>query len=733
MAVIPNPAGPGFIDVPDDQAQAATPQGTPTPAGPTRMIDPKGKMFDVPASSYDVAIKNGWREATSQELEKEKKIDEGSNAPANEVFGKNFTNEVLFGVPDLHADLTATPEQRELQQAIRERELQKHPIAGYAGKALGFAVPMAIPGVGEVGEASRVAAEGAVRLAERSLVKEGLELGGKAAAQVADKSLATKVAGSVAKYATEGALYSTPQAMVQATYGDPEKAAETMLWSVGLSGALGGAGRLLGEGATAAVSKGAELAASKLEKYGHSRFANELEELLTKPSIKDLGPVPSNIGAEFHKELLTKAPEVITPMHEEQGKLVSDIMEKFSSDKPSFKATDQIKKELASMAKKQPEDSANKQILNLAEEALDKHYDTAVQQVFHAGEMPEKFADYLESKAKMAEPLEIPTAKDFIGAMGLGAIAHPHLAMLEAGRVLKNFAFKNFLNNKAGLLDSSVNYLKDVAANPSTSTMIGGLMAKEGAAAFQAKLDSIPSILTKDKVLTHSIAATNPIQHLIGSTNGLDKETQYNRTIQAIQSATIDTQRTADNIGHMSETFNTHSVDLGSLVAQKQYGALSYLASQIPKNPNAPKPFQKDDWKPSVKEQQDFLNKVKVVADPWSVMKHYQDGSLSKNDVQTLKAVYPKIYTEMVNKVLATAYDPTVKPLNQNQRLQLSTLTGLPLDSSLKNIVSLQQALQPIPAPPPPAQPKKAPKPSSRPKLENAASLETSSQRRTYR
>jgi hypothetical protein len=142
-----------------------------------------------------------------------------------------------------------------------------------------------------------------------------------------------------------------------------------------------------------------------------------------------------------------------------------------------------------------------------------------------------------------------------------------------------------------------------------------------------------------------------------------------------------------------------------------------------------PRAFQHAEWKASQQQQREYLAKATIVANPMTVWKHYQEGKLTRIDKDTLTAVYPVIYQEMVAKIVATAYSPKAPKLTRDQRMQLSTFTGMPMDGSLKNITEIQQALQ-QPAGGQQPQGGGGPQPSSRPRLK-APGLGTDTQRRT--
>ena len=118
-----------------------------------------------------------------------------------------------------------------------------------------------------------------------------------------------------------------------------------------------------------------------------------------------------------------------------------------------------------------------------------------------------------------------------------------------------------------------------------------------------------------------------------------------------------------------------------------------------------------------------------MISIPYNHWNRYQDGTITTSDRNTLSAVYPSIYKQMVDKVLQAAYDPRNKPLSNAQTMHLSILTGLPLNQSLKNIAAIQAA---IATPAQQAPQGKQPKQRQRaPKWEHAPSLETDVQRRS--
>jgi hypothetical protein len=78
-----------------------------------------------------------------------------------------------------------------------------------------------------------------------------------------------------------------------------------------------------------------------------------------------------------------------------------------------------------------------------------------------------------------------------------------------------------------------------------------------------------------------------------------------------------------------------------------------------------------------------FLRTVQAVNDPRSVVRDMQHGRVSKEGVDALRAVYPKLYGDVQTKVLEQVAGAR-KPLTYQQRQQVALLTGTPTDPALK-------------------------------------------------
>jgi hypothetical protein len=762
------------------------------------MIGADGKSYTVPATSVDKALKNGWHLATEEETNRagqiKNRLHEQEEHPIATA-ADTFSNEALLGVPHLIRDYkNPDAEDKAVNEDVESRFAEAHPVQHYGAKAAGFGTGLLIPGVGEVGEAAEGLVRGGAKLAEEEVGK------------VAAESLARKVAGKATKYAAEGALYSAPQAAVQAAYGDKESAAETMLWGVGLSGALGAGSELVGSGVKAAAGKigdiGSDLLNAK-EANGMSKIDNvrrrvlditdkdankmapgqlmrvieradqegivaadprekaalvqnmlkdsgaklgehmdSLEQLLDDPELAKHGPVPTSTANKFQAEIIGKMPDLKSELyapHLEYAQKIEKAIAEGGAD-PSFKKLQEVRKRIQGFTKSFEKQSVNAEIGRFADSVINRDLEESAQKLYEGGNLPEKFADYLSQNERYEAGKTLMKGVNLhknAGKLGGGSIGlktmgqiffgvmtgHP---LLFGANIARETATKAFLENKYGLLGKSVSFLAKVAKDPATAPFIGGFMAKEGASALSSHISSLPAYLHGDRVITHS--GTEAIQHWIGPIAGLSKQQQYDKLSDAIVKAQTETQTTAQRVGALASTFTGTDVQLATMVAQKKLTALSYLQNAIPKNPRPPVPFQRDEWKPTRAQQQQFLDTVSVVQNPMVAVKRVAEGTVTRNDRETLKAVYPSIYRQMVEKVVQMAYDPKAKPLDHTARMRLSMFTGLPLDRSAKNMTAIQGALNDA-GQQPQQQGGVGPKPSSRPHMKTP-SLQTDAQRR---
>lgn len=154
--------------------------------------------------------------------------------------------------------------------------------------------------------------------------------------------------------------------------------------------------------------------------------------------------------------------------------------------------------------------------------------------------------------------------------------------------------------------------------------------------------------------------------------------------------------------------------------------AVAYLQQNAPKAPAEAfdVPALRRQWKPSDAEMARWERMVAAVDNPGGVLEDMAAGRVTKEAVEALRAVYPKLYDATRNKLLErlATHD---KALDLQRRVRLGILFGVPMDDSMKpaRFSQLQSSFQQQPQQGPP------PSPPANGKSVTAANMQTDSER----
>jgi hypothetical protein len=124
--------------------------------------------------------------------------------------------------------------------------------------------------------------------------------------------------------------------------------------------------------------------------------------------------------------------------------------------------------------------------------------------------------------------------------------------------------------------------------------------------------------------------------------------------------------------------------------------AVQFLARKAPKDArDIGMPIFEPKYEPSQMELSKFERYMQVIEQPLSTLEDLERGTLTRDHVEALKAVYPNLYNNMRAEVLKQA--ESNPNLSYNKRIQMGILMDLPTDSSLSPqfIVQMQQNFVP--------------------------------------
>lgn len=132
--------------------------------------------------------------------------------------------------------------------------------------------------------------------------------------------------------------------------------------------------------------------------------------------------------------------------------------------------------------------------------------------------------------------------------------------------------------------------------------------------------------------------------------------------------------------------------------------AATYLAAQLPRDPYAGTPvemFGGYQWEPSRSDMLTWNAKYAAVKDPVSIIEDLASGTLIKDSVDAVRAVYPKLYERIKTGILKQMQSSTA-PIPYQQRVQLGLLFDTVTDPSMlpENIAMCQTQLEEDKKPP---------------------------------
>lgn len=223
------------------------------------------------------------------------------------------------------------------------------------------------------------------------------------------------------------------------------------------------------------------------------------------------------------------------------------------------------------------------------------------------------------------------------------------------------------------------------------------------------------------KSMVHYIDATRKGENLTSKTisnlfNGLPKvlpehvypsERDRSKIVDKIDDYYENPDKLTNIAGNIGHYMPDHAVAISKSVGN----AMEYLRTNKP-NPQPQNPL---DTKraPTPSEKANYNRKLDIAQQPLMVLQHIASGTLTADDVNIQKTLYPSLYTRISNKMtdeIAKAQSKG-KIIPYKARMGLSMYLGQPMDSTMtpQAIISAQPK-------PPQSQPQTATQPASRPK-----------------
>jgi len=218
----------------------------------------------------------------------------------------------------------------------------------------------------------------------------------------------------------------------------------------------------------------------------------------------------------------------------------------------------------------------------------------------------------------------------------------------------------------------------------------------------------------------------------VAAQKAIPKEEQskkYDKLSDHLIEMTNDPQKFSDTLQKSLAPLTDIAPDIAGSMSKTTVVATQFLRSKMPVLGQS-SPFT-EAYKPSQSEIARFNRYVQTVENPLKVMDQLRRGDLTKESMETLQTVYPKLLSQMQNSIMEKMSDKTIAKMPYQQKLLVSAFLGTDLTTSLsqQNIAAAQIAGSPPPqAPAPRPKNKVGPSQKGLGKLEKSQALLTPQQ-----
>lgn len=157
----------------------------------------------------------------------------------------------------------------------------------------------------------------------------------------------------------------------------------------------------------------------------------------------------------------------------------------------------------------------------------------------------------------------------------------------------------------------------------------------------------------------------------------------YEKQSRAVVEAAQDPEALIENSSAAFQEISDVAPKVAEAASEKAAASAMFLYEKMPKNPFSDKNiFSQKKWKPSDLEISKWKKYVDTVENPMKALKDLRKGRMTVEQSETLKAVYPEIYQEVIQNFMDEL--PKLKEeLPYQKRLQISLLFQVPTDYTL--------------------------------------------------
>jgi hypothetical protein len=160
----------------------------------------------------------------------------------------------------------------------------------------------------------------------------------------------------------------------------------------------------------------------------------------------------------------------------------------------------------------------------------------------------------------------------------------------------------------------------------------------------------------------------------------------YREKIAELNALMTDPERQTRELAEGTSAIGADAPQVQQHIQTSAVRALNYLHQQIPaQNRNtAAELIPGRERPPARADMERFMRAARVVEDPLSILEDLENRRLRRASVDTLRAVYPQLHSQIVQEVASAFAEPNATPPSYSDRIALGTLLGVPTDPSLR-------------------------------------------------
>lgn len=199
------------------------------------------------------------------------------------------------------------------------------------------------------------------------------------------------------------------------------------------------------------------------------------------------------------------------------------------------------------------------------------------------------------------------------------------------------------------------------------------------AGAFKSAVDFINATIKGQNMIKSATGKVFKAGAEVLPTHAIPKERDLEKLDKTVQSSMSNPDKLLEVGGKTSH----YMPQQGTAMAMTAGTAAQYLESIRPKKVKT-SPLDTDLPIPAA-EKAKYNRQLSIAQQPLMVLKHLSDGTIQSQDMITLKAIYPSLYTKLSADLTAHIISKQAKgdAIPYKTRIGLSTFLGQPLDSTL--------------------------------------------------